>query len=254
MREIVGALEEQQAELALLLTDIGDDGWARPSACDGWSVSDVVLHLAQTNEMAIGSALGDLGAAIARLSDGMPPNNGTIDDGAALMVAHQRGAPPAQVHDRWARSSADLRAALLVRAPGDRLDWVAGTLAARTLATTRLAETWIHAGDVAAGLGLNLAPTDRLWHVARLAWRTIPYAFERTGRPPPGPVAFELTAPSGAPWSFRPARDGPTSATIRGSGHDLCRVASRRVAPADTDLVADGPDGASVLSLVRTWA
>ena len=76
--------------------------------------------------------------------------------------------------------------------PGDRLQWVAGDVAARTLATTRLAETWIHAGDVAAGLGVELEPTDRLWHIARLAWRTIPYAFQRAGAEPPGPVAFRL--------------------------------------------------------------
>ena len=42
-----------------LLAELDDDGWARPSACEGWSVADVVLHLAQTNEMAIGSARGD---------------------------------------------------------------------------------------------------------------------------------------------------------------------------------------------------
>ena len=52
MHEIVGLLEEQQAELAGLLDGLDDAGWSRPSACEGWTISDVVLHLAQTNEMA----------------------------------------------------------------------------------------------------------------------------------------------------------------------------------------------------------
>ncbi len=43
-----------------------------------------------------------------------------------------------------------------------------------------------------------------LWHVARLAWRTVPYAFARSGRDAPGPVAFELRAPSGEDWEFVP--------------------------------------------------
>lgn len=254
MDEIVVALAEQQAELAELLAELDDDGWARPSACEGWSVGDVVLHLAQTNEMAIGSARGDLAAAMARLTEGVPPTAGDIDDGAALMVAHQRGGPAIEVHERWARSCAELRAALLERSPGDRLVWVAGELAARTLATTRLAETWIHTGDVAAALGVELEPADRLWHVARVAWRTIPYAFERAGQPQPGPVAFELVAPSGAEWSFRPDGDALAPTTIRGPGHDLCLVASRRVPPSETALEAEGPDGDAVLALIRTWA
>jgi uncharacterized protein (TIGR03084 family) len=248
---IVAALAEQQDELAGLLADLDETGWGRPSACEGWSVADVVLHLAQTNEMAIGSASGDFDGALARLTEGVPPADGDIDDGAALMVAAQRGAPPAAVHERWARSCTDLRAALLARAPGDRVTWVAGELAARTLGTTRLAETWIHTGDVAAGLDVTLPPADRLWHVARLAWRTIPYAFERAGEPPPGPVAFDLVAPSGDPWTF----GEPGSQTvIRGLGHDLCCVASRRVPPEATGLTWEGPDGPAVLRLIRTWA
>jgi uncharacterized protein (TIGR03084 family) len=251
VEEIVTALAEQQDELAALLAELDDARWARPSACEGWSVADVVLHLAQTNEMAIGSARGDFAGAMARLTEGVPSTARDIDDGAALMVAVQRGAPPSALHERWSRSCTELRAALLACDPRDRVTWVAGELAARTLGTTRLAETWIHTGDVADGLGVTLPPADRLWHVARLAWRTIPYAFERAGEPAPGPVAFDLVAPSGAAWSF--GEDGAPT-TIHGPGVDLCRVASRRVAPAATALSAEGPDGESVLRLIRTWA
>ncbi len=251
MQEIVTALEEQQDELAQRLAELSDDEWSRPSACAGWSVADVVLHLAQTNEMAIGSARGELAVVMARLTRGLPAAD-DIDHGAALMVASERGAGPGAIYDRWGRSCVDLRAELLRHAARDRLTWVAGDLAARTLGTTRLAETWIHTGDIASGLEVDLAPTDRLWHVARLAWRTIPYAFDRAGERRPGPVAFELEGPSGAVWSFRPEED-PTT-TIRGSGHELCRVASRRLAPVDSDLQAEGSDGHAVLRLIRTWA
>ena len=125
-------------------------------------------------------------------------------------------------------------------------------MAARTLATTRLAETWIHTGDVASGFGISLVPSERLVHVARLAWRTLPYAFARDGRDPPGPVAFELVGPSGDRWDFGTDADAPT--TIRGPGVDLCLVASRRVTPEETALTGTGPDAEAVLELVRTWA
>ncbi len=39
-------------------------------------------------------------------------------------------------------------------------------------ATTRLAEAWLHTGDVLEPLGIEQPATDRLWHIARLAWRT----------------------------------------------------------------------------------
>jgi len=122
----------------------------------------------------------------------------------------------------------------------------------RTLVTTRLAETWIHTRDVADGLGIELEPSDRLQYVARLAWRTLPYAFARAGRELSGPVAFELRGPRGNEWRFTP--DEQPLTTIRGPGADLCLVAARRADPNDTSLTGDGPDAAAVLELVRTYA
>ena len=104
MEEVVAALAEQQQELDALVIGLDEDGWARPSACEGWSVSDVVLHLAQTNEMAIGSARDDYEATLNGLVEGVQPHAGNVDDGAGLLVAAERGDPPSAVHDRWARS------------------------------------------------------------------------------------------------------------------------------------------------------
>jgi uncharacterized protein (TIGR03084 family) len=130
--------------------------------------------------------------------------------------------------------------------------WVAGELSVHTLATTRLAETWIHTGDVAGALGVTLPPTGRIEHIARLAWRTLPYAFERAGRTLAGAVAFDLVGPQGEMWVFR--SEAPTVTSVHGPAEDLCAVAARRVDPGDTRLVAEGADAAAVLELVRTYA
>ncbi|HEX6476810.1 MAG TPA: maleylpyruvate isomerase N-terminal domain-containing protein, partial [Acidimicrobiales bacterium] len=58
LQAIVGALGEQQAELSDVLASLDDARWQRPSQCKGWTVCDVVLHLAQTNELASASASG----------------------------------------------------------------------------------------------------------------------------------------------------------------------------------------------------
>ena len=80
----------------------------------------------------------------------------------------------------------------------------------------------------------------------------MPYAFAREGRELSGPVAFDLSAPSGARWQFVPDAD-PTT-VIEGPGAELCLVAARRVSPAATSLRSSGPDGPAVLELVRTYA
>ena len=100
--------------------------------------------------------------------------------------------------------------------------------------------------------GRRREPTNRLEHIARLAWRTIPHAFAREGRAAPGPTAFRLTSPSGEPWTFEP--DGDVVNVIEGDGVELCEVASRRVPASATSLRASGPDAATILDLVRTWA
>lgn len=248
---VVSALAQQQAELSEILEGLADDQWGAPTRCEGWDVSDVVLHLCQTNDMATASAEGRFESFFADVADGTGPAS-TIDEGAAALVAKERGLAPSALFQRWSGSAAAMLAALDSSDMSRRVRWVVGELSLRTLATTRLAETWIHTGDVAGAVGVELAPTERLEPIARLAWRTLPYAFSSAGRKPAGPVAFRLTSPGGLAWEFTP--DEPATTTIRGPAVDLCNVAARRVDPASTRLEADGPDGADVLMLVRTYA
>lgn len=251
MHEILAALEAQQAELGALISPVHDEAWMKPSRCQGWTVSDVVLHLAQTNEMAIGSLTGTFDDVLAQLTTGLRPSD-DVDDGAGLMVAKERGDEPGNVYMRWNSGVARMMAAFRAADPHDRVQWVAGALSVHTLATTRLAETWLHTNDVAFGVGVLLPAPERLQHIARLAWRTLPYAFKRAGRDMKGTVAFELAGPSGAVWRFLP--DGPADTIVRGTAVDLCAVAGQRAQASDTRLTAAGPDALDVLELVRTFA
>lgn len=251
MDEIVAALADQQAELAALVAPLDESDWARPSPCEGWTIGDVVLHVAQTNEMAVASVEGRLGDWFATRADEFG-SAASIDEGAELMVAHERGQPGTLVRARWQASADAQERAFRDGDLHERVEWVAGQLSARTLATTRLSETWIHTRDVAHGLGVPLAPTDRLAPIARLAWRTLPYAFGLAGRELHGPVAFELVGPNGDKWHFADPANPVT--VIRGNATELCLVAARRVDPATTALSGEGPDTEAILELVRTYA
>jgi uncharacterized protein (TIGR03084 family) len=249
---VMDALGDEHRELDALLEPLTDDEWAAPAPrCPGWDVADVMLHLAQSDELAIASATGGFREALTQRGDGAASSTADVDDWAAIMVERER-ATPQQTYARWRAASTGMQDALRAADPKQRVPWVASDLSVPTLATTRLSEAWIHHGDVADAIGADVEPTERLWHIARLAWRTLPYAFTRSGRELSGTVAFVLTAPDGSTWTFAPDDDAAT--TVTGDALDLCLVAARRAAPEDTSLVATGPDAESVLALVRTYA
>ncbi len=251
MDELVEALADQQAELSTLLRGLTERDWQLPTRCEGWDIADVVTHLSQTDAMAVDSASGHFAPVTADpfRDTGLPAS---IDIGAARMVEDARGVPYDEMFRRWSTGASRLVEVVEAMDLSARVTWVAGTLSARTLVTTRLAETWIHTGDVAAGLSVTLPDTDRLRPIARLAWRTLPYAFAAAGCTMAGPVAFLLSSPDGGLWDFVP--DQPAVTTIRGSASELCTVAARRLDPSATGLRGEGPDARAVLSLVRTYA
>lgn len=253
MDAITRALAAQHEELDDLLDGLDEPDWGRPvPACPGWTVADTVLHLAQTDELVLSSAEHGFAAAAAPLTGGAGTGR-TVDDTVAHMVAHERGASGAEVHARWRRAAAALRDRLAGCDPREPMPWVVADLPARTMATTRLSECWIHTHDVAEALGRDPVGDDRLWHIARLAWRTIPYAFTRAGLPAPsGPVAVSLTAPDGSTWDF--GADPSATTTVTGPALDFCLVAARRRDPAASGLQAHGPDGPAVLAHLRTYA
>ncbi len=251
VRPVVDALTAQQAELAGLLEGRSSEEWAKPTPCEGWSVADVVLHLAQTDELAIASLEGRLPAVGEEL--GWSTERGRdVDDAADALVVANRDQAPEEIAAQWKDAAARLIAAFREADPHARVQWVAGELSVRTLTTTRLAETWIHTGDVATAFGVELEPTDCLWDIARLAWRTLPYAFARAGRELHGPVRFSLDAPAEGVWDFVP--DAEPATTVYGPVLDLCLVAARRRDPSDAALRAEGVDADAVLELVRTYA
>lgn len=248
------ALADQVDALAAIVQPLDADGLRRPSLCPGWSVADVLLHLAQTNEMAAASVTGTfddaIGAWVAAAATGAD-----VDGMAGAVVDAERG-DPVEARDRWAASAQAMVAGFVDTDPAARVPWVAGEMAARTLATTRIAETWIHTEDIARGLGIAQAPTDRLWHVARLVHRTLPYAFAQAGLDTPGAICFALNSPeqrssADTTWRFGD-HDAPT--VIHGPAQDLCWVAGQRADASTTALRGEGPDAEAALRVMRTYA
>src|SRR5437016_2144461 len=136
MQSVLDALNDQRQELDGILSDLDDGTWSTPTPrCPGWTVADVVLHLAQSDEMAIASAEGTFAGFVAARGGGAFVAD--VDAAAALAVGAERGQPSTALHTRWSTSAAAQHASLAACDPSQRLQWVAGELAAQTLATTR---------------------------------------------------------------------------------------------------------------------
>jgi uncharacterized protein (TIGR03084 family) len=238
-------LGAEQDRLEDILAGLDEARWMAPSAAAGWTVADVVLHLAQSEEAVRATMTGgDLRTGLGAVA------GDTMDERAEAAVRAERAAP-ASVFNRWRRARRAALAALTAGDPERPVAWVTGPVKPATLATTRLAEHWAHGLDITGPFGLDFPDTGRLRHIAWLAHRTLPYALALAGEQPAA-VRCELTDPGGAEtWRYGPA---DAESSITGAAGEFCRVAVRRLAPDDTRLTATGPHGALALRVLRTYA
>jgi uncharacterized protein (TIGR03084 family) len=238
-------LAAEEERLEKILSGLDEAQWGSPSAADGWTIADVVLHLAQSEEAAAATAShGTLRGALGTVA-------GETTDARADAAVKMERAAPAEVFARWQRARQAALAAMRAADPDQPVEWMAGTIKPATLATTRLAEHWAHGLDITGPLGAGFPDTDRLQHIAWLAHRTLPYALTLAGEPA-APVRCELTAPDGEQvWRFGAA---DAESAITGPAGEFCRVAAQRLDPARSGLKASGPAGATALRLVRTYA
>jgi uncharacterized protein (TIGR03084 family) len=239
--EVLDDLVAEYDRLDAILAALTPAQWAAPSAAPGWTVRDVVVHLAQTEEAVALTLAMPVGEWTAR------PEG--IDAWADDQV---RGddAPADAVFARWQRARRASVSALATADPAVAVRWAAAPLRPKTLATTRLAEHWAHALDICGPLAIELADTDRLRHIAWLGHATLPYAMRLAGFEPVE-VRAVLDGPSGARWAFGPSS---AAATISGSVGAFCRVGAHRLAPGDSQLECSNDDAVRALSVLRNYA
>ncbi|HEX3899933.1 MAG TPA: maleylpyruvate isomerase family mycothiol-dependent enzyme [Mycobacteriales bacterium] len=242
---MIADLEAEQDAIEAMVDGLDEAGWLSPSAAAGWSISDVVLHLAQSEEAVVSSVTG----AQISLIDSLPVEGDTVDEIMENRVRAERG-DPFVILQRWRtarRASVD---ALRHADPAVRFPWAAAPLRPQVMATTRLAEHWAHALDIAEPLGIDYADTDRLRHVAWLAHRTLPYGFGLSNEEPQ-PIYCELIGPSGERWTYG---DPTAPSRIIGSAGVFCRVGAQRLAPDQSGLRAEGPYADAALRVLRNYA
>jgi uncharacterized protein (TIGR03083 family) len=148
-------LVRQRTRLAELLGALDKEQWTAPSACDEWTVQDVIAHLIGTNQfwtISIGAGLaGSPTRILAEFDPVATP---------AQMVDAVRSRSIAETLDQFIESNAAL-AATVAGLDDDAWSVLAeappGHVALRALALHALWDAWVHERDVALPLGLEAA-------------------------------------------------------------------------------------------------
>lgn len=237
-RALLADLTAEQEELDDLLSSLDDDQWRAPTPAVGWTVHDTVAHLALAELLAHASVV-----------DGRDP----VGSGPFPFTAPDE---PAALLDTWRAARRATLTALAEHDDHDRVPWGRRHMAVRSLATARLMESWAHGLDCFAAVDATPVDTDRLVHVARLGWRSLPVAFVVAGEDPPASpdtLRVELLAPSGATWVYGPAPHA-AAGTVRGRAGVWCRVVTHRWrAPEPAPLTCDGDLAAAAVRVARAF-
>ncbi|AWT43911.1 MULTISPECIES: TIGR03084 family metal-binding protein [Streptomyces] len=244
---VLDDLRAESDRLDRLVAELAPERWALPTPAPRWTVAHQIAHLAWTDQSAL-TAVTDADAFRALVDKALAAPGTFVDEGADEGAA----LPPAELLDRWRKGRAALDRALRAAPPGARFPWYGPPMSTASMATARLMETWAHGLDIADALGVHLAPTDRLRHIARLGVRTRDFAFGAHGLTPPREeFRVELAAPDGGTWSYGPP-EAPQHVT--GPAVDFCRLVTQRAHRADLALTATGPDADRWLDIAQAFA
>ena len=244
MEDICRDLDQEQAALDRVVADLSEEQWLLPTPAAGWDVKDTIIHLVQA-DMAASLAVTD--------AEGFDQAKRNMGSGGFEGIFGGRGDKSGPEVLAWWRSERTrMLAAFAARGPRDRIPWFGPDMSTLSFATARLMETWSHGQDVAQTLGVTVPATDRLRHVAHIGVTTRGWSYVNRGREvPPGDVRVELTAPSGAVWTWGPEQ---AENVVSGPALDFCLVVTQRRHRDDTALVTDSPLAEEWMELAQAFA
>ncbi len=234
--EVLDDLVAEQHALDLVVADLRDEQFALPTPSPRWTITDQLGHLTYFDTSAA-LAIEDPTAFAEHKAELL----GSFADELAVdeaTLGRFRGLAPAAQLLTWRSARLDLESAARGLADDSRVEWYGPSMGSKSFLTARLMEVWAHGQDVCDALGVDREPTDRIRHIAQLGVITRGWSYLVRGeQPPAGDVFVELTAPSGATWSWGPA---DAADRVVGPANDFCLVVTQRRHVSDTDLAVVG--------------
>ncbi|MBM36791.1 MAG: maleylpyruvate isomerase family mycothiol-dependent enzyme [Actinomycetota bacterium] len=246
MEQICVDIEAETAALAAVVSGLTEDQWRAPTVAEGWDSHETILHLGAT-DWACYLAVTDPASFVdarERLSKGEV----SVHELVGSEIKAKLGG------ELWAWFL-DGRTAMIDALrnvnPKARVTWLGPTIGARSLATSRLLETWTHSHDLADTFDVEYPQTDRLRHIAHIGYVTREFSYiNRDMTMPDEPVRLELTSPNGDLWIW-----GPDEAeeVVISSAYEFCKVLTRRTPLRDSKVQTKGVWATEWMEIAQPW-
>lgn len=231
LTDLIADLADEHATLDALVASLDDEQWFAHTPSVGWTIADQVAHLTYFDHAAALAITNPTGFPVLVETLLSFPDMEAADN---AVLAPYRTMTPAELLAVWRDGREELLAAAATLGESDRVPWYGPSMGAKSFVTARLMETWAHGHDIADTVMATPEHTDRLSHIARLGVITRGWTYVSRGlETPEGDVRVELTAPSGAVWTYGPAE---ADEVVRGEAADFCLVVTQRRHLDDTDL------------------
>ena len=208
--DVLGLFPAERAELLSLLEGLSSDAWARPTACPGWSVHDIGLHM-------LGNELGSL----SRIRDGfrplaprpweeLVPFLNRINE---EWVVAARRLSPRVLSDllRWTGEETQaLFASIDPFEPRAVVSWAGPDPAPWWLHVAReYTERWVHQQQIREAIGAPLLHEPRFMAPVLATFaRALPWTYRDVDAAPGTTVGVIFTGPAGSDWSVVRGTDG----------------------------------------------
>jgi len=233
--------------LYALLQDKPDSDFDRTTLFNDWSVNDVLGHLHMWNHAADLSATDEAGfqeffrAFVEAGGQHFPYTHewsGGLK-GQALLKAWRD--LYIDMADRWQAYD-----------PEKRVKWAGPDMTTQMSIIARHMETWAHGQEVFDLFGVERQDEDRIRNIAEIGVRTFGWTFanRQIDRPAVKPF-IELTAPSGATWTWN---DASATDYIKGPATDFCQVATQTRNIADVGLEVAGESAQQWMAIAQCFA
>jgi uncharacterized protein (TIGR03084 family) len=247
LESVLADLTAESDQLESWVMPLDAAGWSTITTPEGWTVSHQIAHLAWTDNASLIAINGGEpfdGLIAIAMNDPVGFVDTETEEWSQL--------PPSEQLPRWQAGRAQLAEALRGVPEGTKIPWFGPPMSPTSMVTARFMETWGHGHDVAEGLGKTYPQNDRCKHVCHIGVRARANAHAMRGEQDPGDdIRVELTAPSGALWTWG-GEDAENRVT--GSGYDFALLATRRRQRDDVDVRAEGEVASHFLDIVQAFA
>ena len=255
----VALWEQTSQDLLTVLRDLSDDDWSKP-ALPGWSVQDVVAHLAHLGLEVAGMPQPDGG----HIDVDSAPNQAMPTDLTHVGVEARRGMSAEAVLAEFEQACVGRRevlAGLDLSDPKAQAPGVAGRLGwdLATLLRNRPIDMWVHEQDVREATGRPMTTTGvGAAYVAGIMTKVFPMTLRRL--PTGTAVVAHVSGPQGRVLAARVGDDGRAAPFDSSEGSDVTLemddatwllLTGGRLDPADADITVTGDEGTAAIVLGR---